>query len=80
MQQLLRDRNEQGIPPEDSLRVAEKIKEDYSYVCGDMVKEFGKYDREPDKFFAKFEGENSVTRRVRLSSSLTHVMLSAPVS
>ncbi|GAA5875963.1 hypothetical protein JCM1840_006233 [Sporobolomyces johnsonii] len=63
VQQLLRDRNETAIPPEDSLRVAEKIKEDYSYVCGDMVKEFGKYDREPEKFFATYEGEHSVTGR-----------------
>ncbi|GAA5975522.1 hypothetical protein JCM10908_005187 [Rhodotorula pacifica] len=63
VQQLLRDRNESGIPPEDSLRVAEKIKEDYSYVCGDMVKEFSKYDREPEKFFAKYDGEHSVTGR-----------------
>jgi len=61
VQQLLRDRGETGIPPEDSLRVAEKIKEDYSYVCGDMVKEFAKYDKEPEKFFGKYEGEHSVT-------------------
>lgn len=61
VQQLLRDRGETGIPPEDSLRVAEKIKEDYSYVCGDMVKEFAKYDKEPDKFFGKYEGKHSVT-------------------
>lgn len=66
VQQLLRDRNESGIPPEDSLRVAERIKEDYSYVCGDMVKEFSKYDRDPAKFFAKYEGEHSVTGRVSL--------------
>lgn len=61
VQQLLRDRGETSVPPEDSLRVAEKIKEDYSYVCGDMVKEFGKYDKEPEKFFGVYEGEHSVT-------------------
>lgn len=65
VQQLLRDRGENSIPPEDSLRVAEKIKEDYSYVCGDMVKEFGKYDKEPEKFFGVYEGEHSVTGKVR---------------
>lgn len=65
VQQLLRDRNESSIPPEDSLRVAEKIKENYSYVCGDMVKEFGKYDKEPEKYFEVYEGEHSVTGKVR---------------
>ena len=76
VQQLLRDRNESGIPPEDSLRVAEKIKEDYSYVCGDMVKEFSKYDREPEKFFAKYEGEHSVTGRVRFFLSPNRLFFS----
>lgn len=66
VQQLLRDRNESSIPPEDSLRVAEKIKEQYSYVCGDMVKEFNKYDKEPEKYFEVFEGEHSVTGKVNL--------------
>ncbi|SCZ89608.1 BZ3500_MvSof-1268-A1-R1_Chr9g10480 [Microbotryum saponariae] len=61
VQQLLRDRGETGIPPEDSLRVAEKIKEDYSYVCGDMVKEFSKYDKDPSKFFGLFEGLDART-------------------
>ena len=64
VQQLLRDRNENNIPPEDSLRVAEKIKEQFSYVCGDMVKEFGKYDKEPEKFYGVYEGEHSVTGKV----------------
>jgi actin-related protein 3 len=66
VQQLLRDRNESNIPPEDSLRVAEKIKENYSYVCGDMVKEFNKYDKEPEKYFEVYEGEHSVTGKVSL--------------
>ena len=47
------------------MRVAEKIKEDYAYVCGDIVKEFGKYDAEPAKWFKKFDGLHSVTGRVR---------------
>lgn len=46
------------------MRVAEKIKEDYAYVCGDMVKEFGKYDAEPNKWFKKYDGLHSVTGRV----------------
>ncbi|CAK9787449.1 putative actin-like protein 3 [Cutaneotrichosporon oleaginosum] len=64
VQQLLRDRGESAqIPPEDQLRVAEKIKEDYTYVCQDIVKEFRKYDADPYKYFARFSGEHSVTGR-----------------
>lgn len=78
VQQLLRDRNETGIPPEDSLRVAEKIKEDFSYVCGDMVKEFSKYDKEPSKYFGVYEGEHSVTGKVRGQhpKSVIHLLIS----
>jgi len=43
---------------------AEKIKEDYTYVCQDIVKEFKKYDTDPYKYFARFAGEHSVTGRV----------------
>lgn len=61
---LLRDRGEQSIiPPEDQLRVAEKIKEDYTYVCQDIVREFKKYDADPYKYFARYAGEHSVTGR-----------------
>jgi len=64
VQQLLRERGETAtIPPEDQLRVAQKVKEDYSYVCQDIVKEFRKYDAEPYKYFERFEGEHSVTGR-----------------
>jgi len=42
---------------------AEKIKEDYTYVCQDIVKEFKKYDTDPYKYFARFAGEHSVTGR-----------------
>ncbi|KAI8369493.1 actin family [Radiomyces spectabilis] len=61
VQQLLRERGETSIPPEDSLRVAEAIKEDFSYVCPDIVKEFKKYDQEPQKYFKKYEGLHTVT-------------------
>ncbi|RUP45573.1 actin family [Jimgerdemannia flammicorona] len=61
VQQLLRERGETGIPPEDSLRVAELIKEQYSYVCPDIVKEFKKYDQEGEKYFKKFESTHGVT-------------------
>ncbi|KAG8760470.1 Arp2/3 complex subunit, actin nucleation center [Serendipita sp. 396] len=61
---LMRERGETAtIPPEDQLRVAGKIKEDYSYVCQDIVKEFRKYDEDPYKHFMRYDGEHSVTKR-----------------
>ena len=62
---LLRERGELAtVPPEDHLKVAGKIKENYSYVCQDIVKEFRKYDAEPYKYFERYEGEHTVTGRV----------------
>ena len=63
MQQLLRER-ETNIPPEDSIDIAKKIKEMYSYVCPDVVKEFKKYEQEGDKYFKKYQGIHSVTKKV----------------
>lgn len=63
VQQLLRER-ENSIPPEDSMEVAKYIKEQYSYVCPDIVKEFKKFDTEPAKFFKKYLGTHSVTKKV----------------
>lgn len=64
VQQLLRERGESAnIPAEDSRRVAEKIKEDYSYVCQDIVREFRRFDEDPYKYFARYDGEHSVTGR-----------------
>lgn len=60
VQQLLRER-ENSIPPEECLEVAKRIKEMYSYVCPDIVKEFKKYDTEGDKFFRQYVGKHSVT-------------------
>lgn len=54
VQQLLRER-ENSIPPEESLELAKKIKEMYSYVCPDIVKEFKKYDLEGDKMIKVHE-------------------------
>jgi hypothetical protein len=65
---LMRERGEMSaVPPEDQLRVAGKVKESYSYVCQDIVREFRKYDEEPYKYFERYEGEHSVTGRVCLS-------------
>jgi hypothetical protein len=65
---LMRERGEMAqVPPEDQLKVAGKVKENYTYVCQDIVKEFRKYDVEPYKYFERYDGEYSVTGRVRLS-------------
>jgi actin-related protein 3 len=55
IQQQLRDRSEQ-MPAEDQLMIARRIKEKYSYVCPDIVREFAKYDEQPDKYFKVEEG------------------------
>lgn len=62
VQQLLRER-ETGIPPNESMEIAKRIKETYSYVCPDIVKEFQKYEQEPSKWIKKFEGEDSITKK-----------------
>lgn len=62
VQQLLRER-EPHIPPEESMEVAKRIKETYSYVCPDIVKEFTKYDTEPMKWIKKYEGQHAVTKK-----------------
>lgn len=53
IQSLLRERGEQDT----SLKTAERIKQEYCYVCPDIVKEFNKFDRNPEKF-AQFVVEN----------------------
>lgn len=61
---LMRERGEMAaVPPEDQLKVAGKVKENYSYVCQDIVKEFRKYDAEPYKHFERYDGEHTVTGR-----------------
>lgn len=46
VQSLLRDRGE----PDSSLKTAQEIKEEFCYVCPDIVKEFSRYDRDPTRF------------------------------
>lgn len=53
----LRERKE-PLPASDSLNVARKIKEQFCYICPDMVKEFIKYDNDPTRF-KKFTGKLS---------------------
>ncbi|KAJ1444156.1 actin family [Ochromonadaceae sp. CCMP2298] len=60
IQQLMRDRKE-PVPAEDSLEVAKRIKEMYSYVCPDLAKEFAKFDAKPDKYFKTYSGIKRAT-------------------
>mmetsp|Transcript_41239 Transcript_41239/g.78788 ORF Transcript_41239/g.78788 Transcript_41239/m.78788 type:complete len:421 (-) Transcript_41239:212-1474(-) len=60
VQQLMRERGE-PIPPEDTLEAARRVKEEHSYVCSDIVKEYGKYDTEPDKYLRKLSGVHQRT-------------------
>ena len=62
VQQLLRERDER-IPPAESLEVAKRIKETYSYVCPNIAKEFAKYDAEPDKWFKTYDAVEAVSKK-----------------
>ena len=62
VQQLLRER-EPSIPAAESMEVAKKIKEQYSYVCLDLAKEFAKYDNDPAKWIKKYNGVDAITKR-----------------
>jgi len=61
LQNWIRER--ETIPPAESMDVAKRVKETFSYVCPDIVKEFNKYDADPDKWFKQYTGVNSVTRQ-----------------
>lgn len=62
VQKLMRDRGE-PVPPEDSMEVAKRVKEMHSYVCPDIVKEFGKYDDKPEKYFRTYEDTQMRTKK-----------------
>ncbi len=62
VQQLMRERGE-PVPPEQSLETAKRIKEKYSYVCPDIVKEFKKYDTEPNKWIKMYQGIHNITKQ-----------------
>jgi actin-related protein 3 len=62
IQNLLRDRGEK-VPAAQQLEVAKVIKERYSYVCPDLVKEYLKYDTEPQKWFKVYKDIESVTKQ-----------------
>lgn len=50
IQSILRDRGE----ADTSLQTAEKIKQQFCYVCPDIVKEFSKFDQYPQEKFAQY--------------------------
>uniref|UniRef100_A0AAY4ENQ7 Actin-related protein 3 n=1 Tax=Denticeps clupeoides TaxID=299321 RepID=A0AAY4ENQ7_9TELE len=62
IQQLLRER-EVGIPPEQSLETAKAVKERFSYVCPDLVKEFNKYDTDGSKWIKQYTGINAISKK-----------------
>merc|ERR1711976_645473 len=62
VQQLMREREGRNIPSAESHEVAKRVKERYSYVCSDMVKEFNKYDAKPE-CYKIYEGIESVSKR-----------------
>ena len=53
VQRALRERGE-VLPPEDSLDAARRIKESLCYCGQDMLKEFARFDRAPEKRFVPF--------------------------
>jgi actin-related protein 3 len=63
VQQLIRDREGNNVPSSESFEVAKRVKEQYSYVCPDLVKEYKKYDENPDKYIKRYVGTESVTKR-----------------
>ncbi|KNC47042.1 actin-like protein 3 [Thecamonas trahens ATCC 50062] len=63
IQQLLREREGSAIPPSESLEVAKRVKEMFSYVCSDVAKEFSKYDKDPAKWIKQYEGADPRTKK-----------------
>jgi actin-related protein 3 len=61
VQQFMREREGGAIPSQDSLEVAKRVKEQWSYVCPDIAREFKKYDQEPEKWIKPYEGKTTGT-------------------
>eukprot|EP01028_Stygiella_incarcerata_P001108 TRINITY_DN1172_c1_g1_i3.p1 TRINITY_DN1172_c1_g1~~TRINITY_DN1172_c1_g1_i3.p1 ORF type:complete len:464 (-),score=113.70 TRINITY_DN1172_c1_g1_i3:356-1747(-) len=51
------------IPTEDSLLIAQRIKEEYGYVCKDLADEFNEYDSNPEKNFKIYDAMQSRTKK-----------------
>jgi actin-related protein 3 len=61
VQQLMRER--ESVPSAEQFEVAKRVKETFSYVCPDIVKEFKKYEVEPAKWIKQYNGVESVTKK-----------------
>lgn len=69
----MRDRGE-PIPAEDSMEIAQKIKERYGYVCKDVVKEYKKFDqKELDPTTGKIMQSNKFKKYSHKTSSGTTI-------
>ena len=51
---------EAGLPAEEALLLAQRIKEQHCYICKDIAEEFNKFDANPKKYITKHE---DVTRK-----------------
>lgn len=60
VQQLQLEREGNAIPPKLRKTVAKVTKEKYSYVCPDLVKEYTKYDNDPNKYIKIHEFTDTV--------------------
>lgn len=59
--QTLRDRGEH-VPADQALDIAKRIKEQHSYICPDLVKEYRKYDEDPSRF-RQYKGKDLRTKK-----------------
>lgn len=57
---MMRERGE-VMPPELSLDIARRAKEQHAYVCSDIAKEFAKHDADPGKYIKTIEGVHGKT-------------------
>jgi actin-related protein 3 len=62
MIETLRNRGE-PLPAADAIRVANRIKEQWCYVCPDILKEFGKYDADMGKHVKTYVGKDKKTKK-----------------
>jgi actin-related protein 3 len=77
VQRALRDRGE-PLPPEDALDVARRIKESACYVGQDVVKEFQRFDKNPEKHFTSLDFVSSRGARAAYSVEVGYEQFLAP--
>jgi actin-related protein 3 len=63
IQALILEREGNVIPSSERFDTAKKIKENFCYVCRDLVKEYKAYDDDPAKMIKKFTGMEGVTKK-----------------